>query len=310
MAEHRAIRVEGNRIVQAQIDWPGRLAAGWVIEAKLLFRASGSGRGTAGAPGGEEILVDRLPKDASEGAPLRLAITRTALNGPGRFKRAQGRLSEAPLTQPSLAERLGAKVVRRFPVDGWDELIDEALAGKIAFPGGALLFAPTPAMTTVDVDGSLSPRALAFAAVPEVARALSRLDLGGSVAVDFPTLQDKADRRAVDEALGEALAGLPHERTAMNGFGLVQIVARLERPSLLHLAAWQRPGMIWRRLLRRAEALDGAGPIELAIHPSLERTIESDHLAELERRMGSGVRVRKVAALAPEAPQAQRVANA
>lgn len=314
IAEHRAVRLDGDAIVAAQIDWPGRLAAGWVIEAKLTSRATGSARGTAVAANGEEVLVDRLPKDASEGAPLRLAITRAALGGAGRFKRAQGRPSEAPLAQPTLAERLSAegsviRVVRRFPGIDWDALIDEALSGSIGFTGGALLFAPTPAMTTVDIDGDLPPRALALAAVPALALALRRFALGGSVAVDFPTLADKADRRAVDSVLGEALADWPHERTAMNGFGLVQIVARLERPSLLHLASRHRAELVWRRLMRRAEGLDGAGHIELAIHPGVERAVDTEHLAALERRSGRRVELRTTAALALEAPHAQLVAD-
>lgn len=309
IAEHRAARIEGDRIVEARVEWPGRLAAGWVVEAKLIARASGSGRGTALTDTGEEVVVDRLSREASEGALLRLSVTRAALHGPGRFKRALGRPSHAAPARPSLADRLGAKLVPRFPGEGWDELIDEALAGEVAFAGGALLFAPTPAMTTVDIDGTLPGRALALAAIPALRSALRRFDLGGSIAVDFPTLADKADRRAVDGALDVALADWPHERTAINGFGLVQLVARLERPSLLHLAAWQRPAFVWRRLLRRAERLAGAGAVELALHPSLERAIEPEHLAELERRTGVSVTVRKVATLAPEAPQAQRVAN-
>lgn len=309
VAEHRALRLERGRIAAARVEWPGKLAAGWVIEAKLVSRDGGSARGVALAAEGEEILIDRLPKQAREGAPLRLLVTRAALDGPGRLKRAQARPSDAPLSRPSLAERLSATVVRRFPTAEWDELIDEALAGEIAFPGGALLLAPTPAMTTIDVDGGLAPRGLALAAIPALAQALGRFDLAGSIAIDFPTLADKADRRAIDEALGEALADWPHERTAMNGFGLVQLVTRLERPSLLHRASWQRGALTWRRLLRRAEHLPGAGAIELAIHPSLEREREPAHLAELERRAGVSVRVRKVATLAPEAPQAQRVDN-
>lgn len=312
IAEHRAVRLDGDRIAEARVAWPGRLAAGWVVEAKLVSRVGGSARGTAMTVSGEEILVDRLPKVASEGAPVRLIVTRAALDGPGRFKRAQGRPSDAPLARPALADRLRAqgapmRVVRRFPAGAWEELIDDALTGEVAFAGGMLLFTPTPAMTTVDVDGSLPPRALALAAIPELARGLGRFDLGGSVAVDFPTLPNRGDRRAVDEAIGAALADWPHERTAMNGFGLVQIVARLERPSLLHLAAWQRLALVWRQLLRRAELLEGPGTLELSIHPSLERVIEPAHLAALERRAGAGVKLRKVATLLPDAPQAQRV---
>ncbi len=314
IAEHRAVRMDGDRIVAAHVEWPGRLAAGWVIEAKLVARAAGSTRGTAITASGEEIVVDRLPQAASEGAPLRIAITRAALEGAGRLKRAQGRPSEALPAQPSLAERLTAdgytvRIVRRFPGSEWDAVIDEALSGAVGFAGGTLLFAPTPAMTTVDVDGDLPPRSLALAAVPALASALRRFDLGGSVVVDFPTLGDKADRRAVDAALGEALADWPHERTAMNGFGLVQIVTRLARPSMLHLANRSRTGLVWRRIVRRAERLEGPGHIELSINPALEHAVEPEHLTALQHRSGRRVVLRTDATLALEAPHAQLVAD-
>lgn len=289
----------------ARIDWPGRLSSGWVIDAELIARTAGAPRGTARADSGEEILVDRLPSDASEGARLRIEITRAALNGPGRFKRAQGRPTALLPAQPSLAERLPARTVRRFPGSDWDELIDDALSGEIGFRGGTLLFAPTAAMTTVDIDGTLPPRELALAAIPELALSLRRLDAGGSIAVDFPTLTAKADRRAVDDALLAALADWPHERTAMNGFGLVQLVARLERASLLQLAAWQRPALVRNRLFRRAELLEGAGTISLTLHPRLARSIAPEHLATLERRTGRRVMMHELPSVALDAPHAQ-----
>jgi ribonuclease G len=314
IAEHRAVQMNGDTIVAARVEWPGRLAAGWVIEATLLARAATSSRGAARAASGEDVLVDRLPKSASEGAGLRLLVTRAALGGAGRLKRAQARPSDAPLAQPSLAQRLGAEGngvqrVRRFPGVSWDELLDEALTGTVEFAGGSLLLAPTPAMTTVDIDGDLPARALALAALPALARTLERFDLGGPIAVDFPTLPDKSDRRAIDTALGEVLAGWPHERTAMNGFGMVQIVSRLERASLLHLATYHRRAMLWRRLLRRAEALAGAGRIELTIHPGLDGAVGADHLAELERRTGKRVSVQHDPDLAIDAPHAQLVGD-
>lgn len=310
IAEHRAIRLDTDRIIEARIAWPGAVAAGWIVEATLTARAAGSDRGTALADSGEEVLVDRLARDLSEGARMRIEITRAAIHGPGRLKRAQGRVSTEPLRTMTLAQGLAASgarvsVTRRFPACDWDELIGDALDGEARFAGGALLFAPTAAMTTVDVDGTLAPRALALAAVPALADMLSRFDVGGSVVIDFPTLADKTDRRAVDTALAAALAEWPHERTAMNGFGLVQLVTRYERASLLQLAAWRRGAVIWRRLLRRAEMLAGPGPIELSMNPALEHAIAPGHLAELERRSGKRVRIHKVATLAVEAPHAQ-----
>lgn len=312
VAEHRAVTFKAGRIAAARVEWPGSVAAGWVVDARLASRTAGSSRGTAITASGEEILVDRLPRVASEGTTIRLAIVRAAIIGPGRLKRAQGRPTEANLAQPTLAEQLrstgaAVRVVRRFEGHDWDELIDEALAAETQFPGGTLLFAPTAAMTAVDIDGDLTPEALASAAVPAIAAALPRFDLAGSIAVDFPTLPAKEARRRVDGALEQALAAWPHERTAMNGFGLVQLVARLERPSLLHLASWQRAGLVWRRLLRRAEGLEGPGSIQLAISPRLEPAIPPAHIAELERRSGKRVEVNTVATLALDAPHAQLV---
>lgn len=309
IGEHRAALLDGDRIRAAQIEYAGRRAAGQIIEAVLIARAAASARGTARAPDGEEILVSQLPRSASEGSTLPIAITRAALHGPGRTKRAQGRPSAMPLHAPSLAERLDARVVRRFPGTGWDALVDDALAAEAQFSGGSLLFAPTPAMTTVDIDGDLAPRQLALAAIAPLTEAIRRFDLGGSLAIDFPTLPAKADRRAVDAALGTALDGWPHERTAMNGFGLVQLVARMERASLLHLAAWQRPRFVWHRLLRRAETLGGPGAIELTIHPALSAVVAPADLAELERRTGTSVRISRDAQAAHDAPHVQMVAR-
>ena len=313
IGEHRAIRLEGDRIVAARVQWPGELAVGLVGDAVLVSRAAGISRGTARLASGEETSVDKLPPSASEGAKVRLEVTRPALGERGRRKLARARPTDAaPRAAPTLAERLRGeghevRVVREFPAGDSAELEAEAFAGETAFPGGTLQFSPTPAMLLVDVDGTLGPRALALAAIAPLAEALRRFDVGGSIGIDFPTLAAKKDRRAVDEALAAALADWPHERTAMNGFGFVQLVARLERPSLLHRAAFQRAGMAARSLLRRAELLEGAGALLLSGHPALEGQLKPEWLAELARRTGREVRWEARPALALEAPQAQLV---
>lgn len=308
IGEQRAARFAGGRIVASRIQWPGELVSGHIEDAVLTSRAAGSSRGTARFSSGAEALVDRLPKNASEGAPLRLEVTRAAIGERGRLKRAQARpTDEAPRT-PSLADGLTAagdevRVVHRFPDGNWDELVAEAIACEVAFAGGMLLLAPTAAMTVIDIDGTLPPRAMALAAVPALADAIRRFDLGGSIGIDFPTLDKKDDRRAVDDTLAEALADWAHERTAMNGFGFVQLVARLERPSLLHRPA---TALAAKALLRRAEALDGAGALLLTGHPALEAQL-APWLDELARRAGREVRWESRPALAIASPQAQLV---
>jgi Ribonuclease G/E len=231
----------------------------------------------------------------------------------GRAKLAQARPTDAAprpavtLEQALRSDGSEVRVVACFPNCGWDELIDEAIVGVVQFGSGALTFSPTPAMTLIDVDGTAPPATLALAAVEPLAAALRRFDLAGSIGIDFPTLELKAQRQAVDEALARELGDWPHARTAMNGFGFVQVVSKLARVSLLHRAAFSRAGLSARRLMRRAERLAGAGAIELAGHPALSGQLRPEWLEELGRRMGREVRWRADPALALEAPHAQLV---
>ncbi len=306
IGEERALLVENGQALAAMVRWPVGLEAGLVEDARLVRRAKGSGRGRARFANGEEALVDRLPRDAVEGATIRLEVTRPAMGEAARTKPAHARPAD---TDPRPAPGLVGRVLRRFPAGLWDEVWSEAADGIVQFPGGSLVVSPTPAMTLVDVDGTLAPRDLALAAVDPLARAIARFDLGGSIGIDFPTLPGKDDRRQVDNALSDALTDWDHERTSMNGFGFVQLVAKLVRPSLLHRLHHDRAGAAARLLLRRAEDVAEPGALLLTAHPAVLARITPEWQAELARRTGREVRLAPDPALAPQAAFAQAVAR-
>lgn len=319
IAEERAILVERGAIVAARVEWGEPVRAGLVADARLVAKPVGARRGLARLIDGAEVLIDGLAREANEGDTLRLRIVRPALAERGRNKRAQARPAsdQAPAPAPSLLDELrqsgmpvrGVRVAGpEFGDHGWDELVEQAQSGEIAFAGGSLAITPTPAMTLIDVDGYGTPAALALAAVPAIAAALRRLDLGGSVGIDFPSLAEKRERQAVDAALGAALADWRGERTAMNGFGFVQLVSRLERPSLVARYA-RRAEAQARILLRQAERVAGPGTLLLTAPPAVRRAIIAAWEQDLARRTGRRILWREDAALAPEASFAQAVSS-
>src|SRR3546814_19807852 len=87
-------------------------------------------------------------------------------------------------------------------------------------------------MLLIDIDGEGDPFALAKAGAGAAAHVIRCCGVGGAIGIDFPSLPGRPERLAVD-ALIDTLLPQPFERTAVNGFGFLQIVPRRERPSLL-----------------------------------------------------------------------------
>lgn len=259
---------------------------------------------------GREALLEPLPRALTEGVSLRVEIVREALAEAGRPRLAKAVVTrDAVRPGPALAARLRARGLAVATVAphgpdvletaGWSEAVEAAAIGHVAFLGGLLTISPTPAMTVIDVDGALPPVDLALAAAAAAAAAIRRFDLTGSIGIDFPTVADKAARVTIGAALDAGLPP-PFERTAVNGFGFVQIVRPRLRPSLVERVRGDPAVTAALRLLRDAERSSGTGTRTLTAAPPVVAWLAARPVltAELERRLGTPVVLRPDAALA------------
>ena len=295
IGETRAALVDGDEIVEARIMLAGVVPAGTVLKAQLKQTGVPA---LAVAEGVEYLLTGGAP-GITQGAAMRIAVTREAILGAEPWKRPLARATdETPSFASPLAGRDIAFPSPRNELDeaGWDDLIEQARSGIVDFPGGALRISPTPAMTLIDVDGTLPPAELAVRGAGAAAQAIRRLDIGGSIGVDLPTVAGKAPRLAAAAAI-DAQLPQPFERTAVNGFGFVQIVRPRRRASLLEI--WSdRPAAEARALLRRA-ALSGSGARRLAAQPDIIAALEAkpEWLDALARQLGGAISLRADAGL-------------
>jgi hypothetical protein len=290
IGETRAALVDGDEIVEARIDLDGTTPAGSVLAARLK-RAS---RPAIAEAGGDEYLLPKGAASATEGAAIRIEVTREAIPGNEPWKRPLARITDEPVgSAPALCGRALPFPAPRDELDtvGWNALVDEARSGVVRFDGGELRISPTPAMTLIDVDGFLPAEELAVRGASEAARAIRRLGIGGSIGIDLPTVAGKAARQAAAEAI-DAHVPQPFERTGVNGFGFVQVVRPRLRASLVELAQ-DRAGFEARALLRRA-AFEPAGAKRLVAHPAVVAILEaqSGWLDALAGQIGGAISLR------------------
>lgn len=292
IGEARAALVENDRIIAARIELPDTLRVGAVARARLTEKL------VATLDDGREVMLDRAPNGVTLGAAFMVEIVREAIPEPGRSKRARARSTEAPPAPgPDLLARIAAsphpvRTLRAHEPDlleaaGWSEVLEEARTGEIAFAGGVLRMTPTPAMTLFDVDGEGAIDVLALRAATAVAAAIRRHAIGGSIGVDFPTVTGKALRQEVAAALDAALPA-PFERTAVNGFGFLQIVRPRPRASLPERVRDDAVGTAARAALRLIERTPPGAPNRFRLPTSVRERIESheDWCAAVVRRTG------------------------
>jgi hypothetical protein len=294
IGETRYARIDGDEIVGARIGLDGVIAAGNIVSARLLN--AGARNAVARDGDGNEYLLPAGAPGVTEGAQLNIEVMREAIPGAEPWKRPLAKPTDDP---PREASEVAGRPAQRgeFGEAGWDDLIDEARTGIVRFAGGELRITPTAAMTLIDVDGALPPEELALCGATAAAKAIRRLDIGGSIGIDLPTTSGKAARQQAAAAI-DAHLPQPFERTAVNGFGFVQIVRPRRRASLLELAQ-DRAAFEARALLRRA-AFEGCGARTLVAHPAVVAVFEAhrEWLDALARQFGGEVGLRADASLA------------
>jgi len=305
VGENRAILVADGAIVAAQVERDSSgPRAGLIAEARLVEADPRTG-GVVRFADNEEAVIARVPAGVSVGAQMIVEVMREAMPEPGKAKRAVARATdEAPRAAPSLHDRIAASGVPvakssahdaadRFEEAGWSELLGEAATGEIVFPGGALRISLTPAMTLVDIDGAPGDSyPLALAGIEAAGRALVRMGITGSIGIDLPTVADRMQRLALAKAL-DAIVPQPFERTAVNGFGFLQLVRRRVRPSLAELMRYRPVESVSLALLRRAERAHGSGPARLVAAPPVAAWLESRPVLveQLSQRLGRNVAI-------------------
>jgi ribonuclease G len=298
IGETRAALVENGEIIEARIELEGAVPAGSVIQARLVNHGVQGRNAIAVAERGTEYMLPTGAAGAPQGATVTIEVTRETIPGAEPWKLPLARVTpKLPQEAPPLAGRLRARELL-FPAPrdelaacGWDDIIDQARTGEIMFAGGELRVSATPAMTLIDINGYLAPEGLSILGAGEAALAIRRLDIGGSIGIDLPTVGSKATRQKAAEAI-DSILPQPFERTAVNGFGFVQIVRPRSRASLVELAQ-DRPSFEARALLRRA-AFEGAGAKRLVAHPAVIACLEHrrDWLRALARQVGGAVGLR------------------
>jgi hypothetical protein len=292
IGETRAALVEDGRIVEARVILDGVVPAGTILEARLKR----VGRNPVAMADGQEYLLPKGALGVTEGSRIAIKVTREAIGTEG-WKRPLARLSDGkPRPAPAIA---GRDLIFPAPRDeleeaGWSDLIDEVRSGIARFAGGELRVMVTPAMTLIDVDGNLPPGELAVAGATASAALIRRHGIAGSIGIDLPTIGGKAERQRVAEAV-DAILPQPFERTAVNGFGFLQIVRPRRHASLFELAL-DRTAFEARALLRRAPR--EAGAIELVAHPAVIAAIRPEWADALARQIGGTVSLRSDPSLA------------
>jgi hypothetical protein len=298
IGETRFARVVDGEIVEARILVDGIVPAGTQLKGQLERH----GHQLLAMADGERFLLPDGAHGFTDGSSLTFEVTREKIPGVEAWKLPLAKVVHVPEeTAPEDIRDLPIAVKNELDAAGWDDLIEDARSGVVEFERGELRFFATPAMTLIDVDGTDDMSRLAIAAARAAARAILRLGIGGSIGIDFPTVEGKGLRQFVASEIDRGLPR-PFERTAVNGFGFLQIIRPRRHASLLELAH-DRASFEARALLRRAGRETGA--ISLAVNPAVAAAMRTECLDRLGKLVGGAVGLRSDPTLTMSAGHAE-----
>lgn len=253
--------------------------------------------------GGAPVVLERA-EASPEGMLAAAEVVRAAIAEPGRLRPARARLIDYGLDVPGLIVPAPAPE-ERFPgliwvpsLDDLDEALDVVDRGEVQCGDFALSLERTRGGLVIDVDGGGDPCRANLAAAAEIARLLRLYQVGGSVLVDFRAMAGRADRQAVTDAVLAAQRDDPRpcEHTAVNGYGLMQLVRPRPRPSVLDVRyGVARHGVdaatLALDLLAQALASRGVGTRTVVAPPPVARWLEAQQAlrAEVTQRLGAAL---------------------
>jgi hypothetical protein len=312
IGENRALLIEDGRAVEAHLEifpaplQPGDILSMRVIEIQVpgkraIVRRTAPGDAPDTNPNFEAIL-EPLPDRTSLKSEVLVEIIREPMFDGRVHKRAKARPAPpegATGGASALRDRIAAtdhpiRTVDPYGPDlleeaGWSEIIEQAETGQVDFPGGSLSIIPTQAMTLIDIDGWLDADALALAAAEAAGRAIRLFGLGGSTVIDFPTTSNKDVRKKLHDVV-MAGVGEGAEATAVNGFGLMQIIRPRPRRSLIELVRDDPTRRAACALMRRAERSGLIGAVTITAAPAVLKALEAAQAPDqLAPRLGGTV---------------------
>jgi hypothetical protein len=285
--ERRAAVVENGNIVEIHIQRDALWALG----------ECGVGRIDRKTPSGAYVVADdgstlllRGKTNALEGARVMFEVTREAISEPGRIKPPEIMLRDSAghpligkdaLWDARLAS-LGQSAINASIAEGFDV----AIAGQSQLGDVTISFQRTKAGLVFDIDGIGDAFAINMVAAREVARLLRLYQVGAMVLIDFVSMESKAQRTQIAEAFDAASLADPRsfERTAINGYGMMQVVRARPRPSVLDQLFGTRIAALsdetqayW--LLRAVAQSSGFGARTVTTRPEVATLLQSERWA-------------------------------